>query len=771
MPLSLTVLDDALRENDERMGKLREAVAQVVRAPHESISQVYGLEEFADAEVLVREWNGGVSLQSVVKSRGSIPFAEALLPLRVIAAGVDFAASNALSGVRLAPDEIYLQPADGSLEFPESAALLTTHLRQWPPFRIRLTPILLEDEAAQDISMTLSAQSIGSPRVEFGSLLYRLVAGMQVKFAARVNRASYIRTAGLSEEGNWILSGCIVDEVASNEGCGGVLQALQRAEGVNDNDTGTATTMRQPGSTTRSSVKTGGANPTRSGQSGGATQSKPAKPPASTQSARPLPPPTSTQSRKPLPPPTSTQSPKPLPPPPAVATQSTKLKTTAARLPEPVAAPPPRPPTPPVPSHVDPPPPVPVPAAPRPVAEYRGEQAPPKPLPLVPILVGVAVAVAVLGTVAFLLLRSKPSDDEHGRVTQQTPVPTATAVQTPTPRLTPTATPIATQLAVQTPRRNTPTPATPTPATPTPVPPTFVLRNGSQLTTASFELGGRAVTPATRGNDLVFPLDGLGSTPGDLTVKLPGYKPTVLTLSVNGSADAPANPERETAPVYVAFKSRDSDYSYLSFTFTGPLPGERVPTPTGHAYSLKSVSSSTPLPLPTGKYDYTLYGATLQDDHIAPIKGSITVTTQTRAEVPVPPSFVGSYKAEFDADKQSVHVVRTIVINAGLTGGHVDETEYKNRVPTGPTVPNIPLAEMHVDARGVLIAHIQYAALKIWTYDEVIELQRNAAGDLVMSGGRDAMPNDAGLRAAITEKVKRPLETNRPGQIVLRTTE
>ncbi len=753
LPLSVTVLDDVLREDPERMEKLRQAVAQVVPAVHESISQVYGLEEFDDAEVLVREWSGGVSLQSIVKSRGSIPFAEAVLPLRLIAAGVDFATAAGLSGIRLAPDEIYLQPADGSAEFPDSAALLTTNLRQWPPFRVRLTPILLEDEAAQDISMTLSAQSIGSPRVEFGSLLYRLVAGMQVKFAARVNRGSYIRTSGLSEEGNWILSGCIVDEGGAGEGCVGVVHALQRAEGISEGDSPSATTLRQPGATTGSSFKTSSATRSKATGSAGATQSKPAASPGATQSrlARP---------------PGATQSPKPLPPP-VTATQSTKVKTTPSRLPDPPVAPPPPPPAfaPPVPQTAAVPPAVPaaLPVTPPPppyVADYRGTPPPSKPFPLVPVLVGLAVAAVVLGAVAFFL-RPKPANDDHDKIALQSPSPAPTvAVSTPTPRATPTATPVATP----TPRR----------ATPTPVPPTFVVRNGSRLAGASYEIGGQPVRPEHRGSDFVFPLDGSGGAPGDLIVKVPGYKAVRLTVAVGGITDVPAVMDRETAPVYVAFKSREPDYSFIAFSFGNALPGENVKAASDQTYSLKNISSPAKLELPTGTYEYTLYGAGQQQDtQIAPLKGTVTARPGGRVEVAVPPTFVGHFRGEFDDDKNHVHVVRTIVFKAGLNEGHVDEQYIVNGKLSATSVDNVPLAEIRLDADGVLHAHIRYAGHRnpaAHTYDEVFELRHTAAGGLVMTGGREMMPNDPVMRSELEKKLKDqpPMQSNRPGETEMR---
>ncbi len=766
-PVSVTVLDDVLREDPERMERLRQAVAQVAPAVHESISQVYGLEEFDDAEVLVREWSGGISLQNVVKSRGSIPFAEAVLPLRLIAAGVDFATAAGLSGIRLAPDEIYLQPADGSLEFPDTAALLTTNLRQWPPFRVRLTPILLEDEAAQDISMTLSAQSIGSPRVEFGSLLYRLVAGMQVKFAARVNRGSYIRTSGLSEEANWILSGCIVDEGVAAEGCVGVVQALQRAEGIGDGDSPSATTMRQPGATTGSSFKTSSATRSKPAGSAGATQSKPAGSPGATQS-KPPGSPGATQSRLARPP-GATQSPKPLPPPPVTATQSTKLKTTAWRLTDPPVSPPPPPPpafAPPIPQMAATPPVVPaaLPVTPSPpppyVADYRGTPPPAKPFPLVPVLVGLAVAAVVLGAVAFFL-RPKPANDDHDKIALQSPSPTPTvAVSTPTPTATTTATPVATP----TPRR----------ATPTPVPPTFVVRNGARLTGASYEIGGQPVRPEHRGSDLVFPLDGLGSAPGDLVVKVPGYKAVRLSVAVGGIMDVPSAMDRETAPVYVAFKSREPDYSFIAFSFGNALPGENVKAASDQTYSLKNISSPAKLELPTGTYEYTLYGAGQQQDtQIAPLKGTVTAKTGGRIEVAVPPTFAGHFRGEFDDDKSHVHVVRTIVLKAGLNEGHVDEQYLVNGKVSPTSVDNVPLAEIRLDADGVLHAHIRYAGHRdpaAHAYDEVFELRHSAAGGLVMTGGREMMPNDPVMRSELEKKLKNtpPMQSNRPGETEMR---
>ena len=681
--LFVTVLDDALREDAARMERLHVAVTAATHCTHDALCQVYGLERFEDAEVLVREWNGGVSLQSVVKARGSIPFTEALAPLRTVAAGVDAAAAAGMGGVRLTPDEIFLQPADGTPAFADEAALLATPLSRWPPFRLRLTPILLEDElVAQDVSMTFSEGTGGSPRVEFGSLLYRLVAGMQVKFAARVNRGSYIRTAGLSEEGNRVLSGCIVDEAGAPADCSGLLAALERAEGLGDGGPRTALAPQPPGTTTR--------------------------PPGAE---------------------------------PAAATQRTREKLSPA-APPPASSTLPLPPGPP----------------PLPLPSYAPTSVPVGSLPsspLVPILIGLGVAACVLGAAAFVLLRPRPAPDDPGRtaLSSATPAPTAEASVAPGG-----------------------TPSTPTPASAAPS--TVALRGAAGLSAAAtFELAGRPATPTRRGDDLVFTLDPAAGASADLVVKVPGYRPVRLSVGAGGSAALPAALAREVLPVFVTFRSRETDYAFIAFSFTGTLPGENVQAPDDLTYSLRNIASPARIELPTGKYVCTFYGSGQgQDTRILPLVNTVTVKAPGRIEVPVPASFAGRFRGEFDDEKTRVHVVRTITLQPGLAAGTCDEEYFVDGKLNERSVDGVPLAEVRLDADGVLRAHIRYALYRhpaARTYDEVFELRRNPVGALVMTGGRETMPDDPVLRSELERKLRDqpPSPANRPGETVLRPVE
>ena len=278
------------------------------------------------------------------------------------------------------------------------------------------------------------------------------------------------------------------------------------------------------------------------------------------------------------------------------------------------------------------------------------------------------------------------------------------------------------------------------------------------------------MTPERRGGDLVFPVDGSEGAAGELVVKVPGYKSVRLSAVAGGSTELPSTLDRETAPVYVTFKSRDIDYAFIALAFTEALPGENVKAPAEQTYSLKNISSPAKLELPTGVYDYTLYGpGQQQDEHLAPLKGTVTVKGGPRIELPVPATFAGRFQGEFEDDKNHGRVVRTVVLRPGLSEGHVDEKAKLG----GESLDNVPLAEIRVDADGTLPAHIRYAgarAASAHTYDEILELRHTAAGTLVMTGGRETMPDDPVLRAELEKKLrdKPPMQSNRPGETEMR---
>ena len=358
-----------------------------------------------------------------------------------------------------------------------------------------------------------------------------------------------------------------------------------------------------------------------------------------------------------------------------------------------------------------------------------------------PVLIGLAVAGVVLAVAAFLLLRA-PASAHRNR-------PAQTAV-TPTPA---------------------PTIATPVP---TATPATFVLRDAARLSpTTAFEVAGRPVTPTRRGDELVFPLDPRASA-ADLVVTVPGYRAVRLSVGAGSSATLPAALERETLPVFVTLGSREPDYAFVAFSFAAPLPDENVRPPAILTYSLRNIASPARIELPTGKYTYTLYGPDQQrDQQVSPLVRTVVVQPPGRIEVPVPASFAGKFRGEFDDEKTHVHVVRTIFLRPGLAEGRCDEQYFVAGRLNERSVDGVPLAEIRLDGDGVLHAHIRYVLYRnpaAHTYDEVFELRHNAAGELVMTGGRETMPNEPALRVELDRKLRDqpPNLGNRAGETVLR---
>ena len=366
--------------------------------------------------------------------------------------------------------------------------------------------------------------------------------------------------------------------------------------------------------------------------------------------------------------------------------------------------------------------------------------------PLVPILIGLAVAGVVLAAAASLLLRA-PASSHRDR-----PVVPAAATPTPAPVI-----------------------ATPPPnATPAPTPATFILRDAAHLSSAAtFEVAGHPATPTRRGDDLVFPLDPAAAS-ADLVVTVPGYRAVRLNVGAGGSATLPVTLEREVLPVFVTFRSRETDYAFVTFSFAAPLADENVRPPAPLTYSLRNITSPARLELPTGRYTYTLYGPDQQrDQQIFPLVRAVVVQAPEQVEVPVPASFAGKFRGEFDDEKTRVHVVRTITLRPGLAEGRCDEQYFVGGRLSERSVDGVPLAEIRVDGDGVLHAHIRYVLYRnpaAHTYDEVFELRHNAAGEIVMTGGREMMPNEPTLRAELERKLRDqpPNPGNRSGETILR---
>ena len=248
-----------------------------------------------------------------------------------------------------------------------------------------------------------------------------------------------------------------------------------------------------------------------------------------------------------------------------------------------------------------------------------------------------------------------------------------------------------------------------------------------------------------------------------------------------GSTPVPTPPVQPSEPIGVSlsFLSRETDYDSISFSLaddpdTWMKHGQRTqPIPFGDSRSDQPI-----ITLPPGVYTYWLYGPGQQDDtHIIPFRGSVTAGSSLYAEIKIPASFAGKFQGEFDDDKSYVHVVRTIVIKSGLSEGYANDSYYVNNKLLRASVINVPLAEIHLDAEGILRMVIRYAALADsaqGNFDEVVELKQNSSGEVQMTSGREVWPNDPVLIQSLLHKFKsdcQPRVSARPGEVAMRRLE
>ena len=262
--VAITMVSDALREDPAQRAVIEGNVARLRAQPHETIARVYGLEEYQEGLALVQEWHQGVSLHSILKTARFLSYADALRVLLPIAQGTDWTTGSGLPGIVLAMDEIYLQPEDAAA-YPDPEKLLETPLKNWPPFRVRLLPYVVREEASQDVGMTLNTEVVSDPTVAFGCLLYHLVAGHAPRAAAKLSKSAYVTIGRLAEDSNRLLASCIVNE-RDFGGCEGVLQSLSASEGVGFSSPPTTSTVSRrttatgggPIDLTRSRQQTGG---------------------------------------------------------------------------------------------------------------------------------------------------------------------------------------------------------------------------------------------------------------------------------------------------------------------------------------------------------------------------------------------------------------------------------------------------------------------------------------------------------------------------------
>ena len=798
-PVAITIVSDTLREDPTQWALIRDNVGKLRTRSHEAIARIFGLEEYQEGWALIQEWHQGVSLHSILKNARFLSYDDALHVLQPIAEGADANTVAGLPGVMMALDEIYLQPTDREAH-PEPEKLLEVPLRQWPEFRVRLLPYVVREETAQDVGMTLNTEIVSNPTVAFGCLMYHLVAGHAPKNAAKLTKNAYVTIGRLQEDSNRLLASCIVDE-RDFGGCMGMLRTLSQSEGKSYGGTTTRQGGARSGTTGGGGVTTGGgaavdvpARPSTTGVTGAhpalgrtslpntttgrkdpGTTSTPApilpttartggtigtrrigptpgtgntQSGATTGSCPPLVPTRPTEQARinakavapvTLPPAPPPAAPPPVPVAPVVPPDLTRQKRPSKPTPAAIAPPPP-PQGPPA----DNPPPIvtPPPAEPTFTPDALtggGGGAQPSPIVWIAAITGVVLVVAVAG---FFLLR-KPAPVAPPRP-EPSPTPVARATATPKPVVvsTPVPTPVATP-------------------TPTPAPKDFVFAQGFAPAHATVTLKGRVISVSGSPNGRVsVPLGGAG--PGDkLMLEAKGYEPMPILVGQEATVSSHVELRRQQGAVKFTFEKGKSDYTTAVFKHMKALAGEEAFVQTNGDDTAVDLGEGNPMEknFPTGIYRVTLQGpggATDRRVQQRVIATQFPLPPGPARAFGVPPSFAGQYNFEFEVkfNKETIRVLRTIVIDPGLNGGHADD-QYPAS-PNAKPAKDTKVTDLSIDDKGTLHGRIRFslrAPGDNLSYDEQFEIS-NVDGRFMIVGGNWEVPTADPL---LTQAIKKEL--------------
>lgn len=136
----LIILHRYLVEDTALHAQLQEEVAQALQLEHPNLLRVYGLEQTAQAHLLLVEWTNGFSLLDLLRNRRKLDACEALPLIKHVAIGLDYALRTGLKLVSLSLAETFIHFTDTE-SVPSETMLLQRPVAEWPSFHVRLHPL------------------------------------------------------------------------------------------------------------------------------------------------------------------------------------------------------------------------------------------------------------------------------------------------------------------------------------------------------------------------------------------------------------------------------------------------------------------------------------------------------------------------------------------------------------------------------------------------------------------------------------------------------
>jgi hypothetical protein len=148
----------------------------------------------------------GCSLMAILRKFGPARFADALPFLSHLARCFDASHAWTTFGIRVDPGDIHMRTRDGSAD-PD-------RFRSWSdldPQAVRCLPFFSsgsDHTTSSEATLSTSAQEF-PPLAQFAALVYRVLAGSAVRYAAFFTSSGYVMASGLSEDGNTLLADTI----------------------------------------------------------------------------------------------------------------------------------------------------------------------------------------------------------------------------------------------------------------------------------------------------------------------------------------------------------------------------------------------------------------------------------------------------------------------------------------------------------------------------------------------------------------------------------
>ena len=158
----------------------------------------------------------GCSLMAILRQFGPARFADALPFLSHLARCFDASHVWTTFGIRVDPGDVHVRARDGGADLDRFQSWLDLD-----PLATRSLPFFssgADHTGSSEATLSTSAQEF-PPLAQFAALVYRVLAGSAVRYAAFFTASGYVMASGLSEDGNALLADTICTPESQPSAC------------------------------------------------------------------------------------------------------------------------------------------------------------------------------------------------------------------------------------------------------------------------------------------------------------------------------------------------------------------------------------------------------------------------------------------------------------------------------------------------------------------------------------------------------------------------